>query len=314
MMYETMEMRQVFANELDKAMAKNKRICLIDADLCKANGRASLDAKYPKRAFNVGVAEANMISIAAGMSSYGMIPFVATFTPFATRRVCDQIAISCLYAQQNVKIIGSDPGLTAEYNGGTHMSVEDIGVIRSIPNIVIFEPVDNTQLVKAFPQILKYVGTMYIRMFRKVPTPVFKDNYHFDMFSADIIETGKDVTIIASGIMVSAALEASKILKKANINAEIINAHTIKPIDINTILASVQKTKAVVTCENHNIIGGLYSAVAEALSANDPFPMEAIGIKDRFGQVGKLNFLLPEYEMTPEDIVKAVIKVLDRKR
>ncbi|MFA7144865.1 MAG: transketolase C-terminal domain-containing protein [Candidatus Izemoplasmatales bacterium] len=312
-MYETLEMRQVFANELDKAMAKNKRICLIDADLSKANGRASLAAKYPKRAFNVGVAEANMVSIAAGMSSYGMIPFVASFTPFATRRVCDQIAISCLYAQQNVKIIGSDPGLTAEYNGGTHMSVEDIGVIRSIPNIVIFEPVDNTQLVKAIPQILKYYGTMYIRLFRKVPTPVFSDEYRFDMFKADVIESGKDVTIIATGIMVAAALEANKILQSEGISAEIINAHTIKPLDTSTILASVKKTRVVVTCENHNIIGGLASAVAETLAASDPVPLEAIGIKDRFGQVGKLNFLLPEYEMTPFDIVKAVKKALLRK-
>ena len=312
-MYETLEMRQVFANELDKAMAKNKRICLIDADLSKANGRASLAAKYPKRAFNVGVAEANMVSIAAGMSSYGMIPFVASFTPFATRRVCDQIAISCLYAQQNVKIIGSDPGLTAEYNGGTHMSVEDIGVIRSIPNIVIFEPVDNTQLVKAIPQILKYYGTMYIRLFRKVPTPVFSDEYRFDMFKADVIESGKDVTIIATGIMVAAALEANKILQSEGISAEIINAHTIKPLDTSTILASVKKTRVVVTCENHNIIGGLASAVAETLVANDPVPLEAIGIQDRFGQVGKLNFLLPEYEMTPIDIIKAVKKALSRK-
>ena len=312
-MYETLEMRQVFANELDKAMAKNKRICLIDADLSKANGRASLAAKYPKRAFNVGVAEANMVSIAAGMSSYGMIPFVASFTPFATRRVCDQIAISCLYAQQNVKIIGSDPGLTAEYNGGTHMSVEDIGVIRSIPNIVIFEPVDNTQLVKAIPQILKYYGTMYIRLFRKVPTPVFSDDYRFDMFKADVIESGKDVTIIATGIMVAAALEANKILQSEGISAEIINAHTIKPLDTSTILASVKKTRVVVTCENHNIIGGLASAVAETLVANDPVPLEAIGIQDRFGQVGKLNFLLPEYEMTPIDIIKAVKKALSRK-
>ncbi|MDD3842913.1 MAG: transketolase C-terminal domain-containing protein [Candidatus Izemoplasmatales bacterium] len=312
-MYETLEMRQVFANELDKAMAKNKRICLIDADLSKANGRASLAAKYPKRAFNVGVAEANMVSIAAGMSSYGMIPFVASFTPFATRRVCDQIAISCLYAQQNVKIIGSDPGLTAEYNGGTHMSVEDIGVIRSIPNIVIFEPVDNTQLVKAIPQILKYYGTMYIRLFRKVPTPVFSDDYRFDMFKADVIESGKDVTIIATGIMVAAALEANKILQSEGISAEIINAHTIKPLDTSTILASVKKTRVVVTCENHNIIGGLASAVAETLVANDPVPLEAIGIQDRFGQVGKLNFLLPEYEMTPIDIIKAVKKALLRK-
>jgi transketolase len=312
-MYETMEMRQVFAAELDKRMATDKRICLIDADLCKANGRADLDKKYPDRAFNVGVAEANMISIAAGMSSYGMIPFTSTFTPFSTRRVCDQITISCVYAQQNVKIIGTDPGLTAEFNGGTHMSVEDIGVLRSIPNIVIFEPVDNLQMAQAVPQLIEYYGTVYIRMFRKVPVPVFKDDYKFDLFKADVIEKGNDVTVIASGIMVSTALKVREILKTDHIDAEIINVHTIKPIDKATVVASAKKTGCLVTCENHNVIGGLYSAVSETLSADYPVPIEYIGIKDRFGQVGKMTFLVPEYEMTAEDVVKAVKKVLARK-
>jgi transketolase len=312
-MYETMEMRQVFATELDKLMEKDKRICLVDADLCKANGRAELDKKYPDRAFNVGVAEANMISIAAGLSSYGLIPFTSTFTPFSTRRVCDQITISCVYAQQNVKIIGTDPGLTAEYNGGTHMSVEDIGVLRSIPNIVIFEPVDNTQLAKAIPQLIEYYGTVYVRLFRKIPVPVFNDDYKFNLFKADVVKSGKDVSIIASGIMLSFALQARELLAGEHIDADIINAHTIKPLDGETIIASVKKTGCAVTCENHNIIGGLYSAVCEKLASSYPVPLEYIGIKDRFGQVGKLNFLLPEYEMTPEDIVKAVKRVITRK-
>ena len=313
-MYELMEMRVAFAKELDKIMQVDPRIVILDADLSKANGRAELHAKYPNRAFNVGVAEANMISIAAGMSTYGYIPFTSTFTPFSTRRVCDQIAISVAYAKQNVKIIGSDPGLTAEFNGGTHMSVEDIGVIRSIPDLVIFEPVDNTQLVKAIPQIIDYVGPVYIRMFRKVTPDVFKDDYEFNLFKADVLSYGQDVTLIASGIMVTPALQVKDMLAKEGISVEVINVHTIKPIDVETIVASAKKTNAVVTAENHNVIGGLYSAVSETLSKHYPVPMEAIGIQDRFGQVGKLNFLIPEYLMTSADIISKIRAVIARKR
>lgn len=312
-MYEGMEMRVVFAKELDRIMANDSRIVLLDADLSKANGRAELHKKYPNRSFNVGVAEANMIGVASGLSSYGFIPFTSTFTPFSTRRVCDQITISATYAKQNVKIIGTDPGLSAEFNGGTHMSVEDIGVLRSIPDLVIFEPVDNTQLVKSIPHIINYYGTVYIRLFRKVTPDVFSDDYEFDLFKADILHKGNDVTLIASGMMVKPALDAKDQLEKQGLSVEVINVHTIKPIDQHTIIESVKKTKAVVTIENHNVIGGLYSAVSEVLAANYPVPAENIGIQDRFGQVGKLKFLIPEYQMTVEDIVEKTKKVIRRK-
>jgi len=313
-MYENMEMRQAFALELEKHMEKDSRICIIDADLSGANGHNGLHKKFPDRAFNVGVAEANMISIAAGMSSYGLIPFTATFTPFATRRVCDQITISCVYSKQNVKMIGSDPGLSAEFNGGTHMSVEDIGVLRSIPNIVIYEPADNTQLVKAIPQIIDYYGTVYIRMWRKVTPDIFKDDYQFNLFKADVIESGSDITLFCSGMMVDKSIKAAKTLALEGISCEIINVHTIKPVDVETLVKSVQKTGCAVVSENHNIVGGLFSAVSEALSLHYPVPMEAVGIKDRFGQVGKLPFLVPEYEMTENDIVLAAKRAISRKK
>lgn len=313
-MYETLEMRVALAKELDKLMTSDPRIVLIDADLGKSHGRGDLYKKFPDRCINVGVAEANMICVAAGMASYGMIPITATFTPFATRRVCDQIAISVAYAKQNVKMIGSDPGLSAEFNGGTHMSVEDIGVLRSIPDLVIFEPVDNTQLVKALPQILSYNGPVYIRLFRKVTPDIFKDDYAFDLFKADIIKSGSDVTIACSGIMVDKALKAATMLLEKGITAEIINVHTIKPIDNVTLERSAAKTGCVVTCENHNVTGGLFAAIAESLARSHPVPIEAIGIQDRFGQVGKLNFLIPEYGMTENDIVAAAIKVISRKK
>lgn len=312
-MYENVEIRSVLCTQLDKIMEQDNRIVVLDADLAKANGTLSLRKKYPERAFDVGIAEQNMASVAAGMASYGMIPFIGSFTPFATRRICDQIAISICYAKRNVKIIGSDPGITAELNGGTHMSVEDIGVLRSIPNIVIYEPVDAVQFEKALPKIISYDGPVYIRMFRKAAPVVFKESYEFDLFKADLIKEGKDVTIFATGIMVNEAIEAEKILREENIDAEIINIHTIKPIDREAVAQSAKKTKAVVTCENHNIIGGLASAVAEVLVEENPVPVKAVGIKDHFGEVGLTPYLLNKYGMTKEHIVKAVKEVLSKK-
>ena len=307
-----MEMRQAFAFEIDKYMSQNENIVLLNADLAKPNGLSEICKKYPERCINVGIAEQNMASIAAGMSSYGFIPFIFTFTPFATRRICDQIAISIAYANQNVKIVGTDPGISAEYNGGTHMSVEDIGVLRSIPNIVIFEPVDNIQLRKALPQILDFDKPLYIRMFRKEIKDVFSDKYNFGLFKADVIKEGNDVTIICSGIMVQEVLEANRKLLDLGIDAEIINIHTIKPIDKETIIKSAIKTKCVVTAENHNVIGGLGSAVSEVLSQNCPTPLRCIGIKDVFGQVGKMPYLKQEYGMDSQSIVGTIMEVLKR--
>ena len=308
-----MEMRQLFARELENAMNQNENIVLLNADLAKPNGFGNFSEKFPSRAINVGIAEQNMASIAAGMSSYGFIPFICTFTPFATRRICDQIAISICYAKQNVKIIGTDPGISAEYNGGTHMSFEDIGVLRSIPNMIIFEPVDNNQLKNLLPQIIDYKGPVYIRMFRKTTPDIFKEDEKFNLFNAKTIKEGTDVSIFCSGIMVAETLEANKILEEKGINAEIINIHTIKPIDEESIINSVHKTGAVVTVENHNVIGGLRSAVAEVLSENCPVPLRSVGIRDSFGQVGKMSYLKETYNMTAQDIVQAVMSVLKSK-
>lgn len=312
-MYENIEMRQVFGKALDELMEKDERIIVIDADLGKANGTFALREKYPERAFDVGVSEQNMASIAAGMASYGFIPFICTFTPFATRRMCDQVAISIRYAGRNVKIVGTDPGISAEMNGGTHMSMEDIGVIRSIPGMVIFEPVDAVQLVKALPKIIEYDGAVFIRMFRKITPLVFKEDYEFDLFKADMLRDGKDVSIFASGIMVKEALDAADMLKLDGIDAEVVNIHTIKPVDAKAVVASARKTGAVVTCENHNVIGGLKSAVAEVLIEECPVPLRAIGVKDHFGEVGKIDYLKKKYKMTAEDIVKAAKEVITLK-
>ncbi len=307
-------MRVVLESELEKLMEQNENIVVIDADLSKPNGTAPLHKKFPDRAFDVGIAEQNMASIAAGMSSYGFIPFITSFTPFATRRICDQVAISIAYAKQNVKIVGTDPGISAEFNGGTHMSMEDIGVLRSIPEMVIFEPVDAVQLKKAIPSLLSYYGPVYVRMFRKELPDVFPEDYEFDLFGADTLQQGKDVSIFCTGIMVQETLKANELLKAEGIEADIINIHTIKPINREAVIASARKTGAVVTAENHNVIGGLKSAVSEVLMEECPVPLRAVGVKDLFGQVGKMNFLKEFYEMRAEDIVKAVKEVITLKK
>jgi transketolase len=193
------------------------------------------------------------------------------------------------------------------------MSFEDIGVLRSIPGMVIFEPVDPVQLKQALPQIINYDGPVYIRLFRILAPTIFKDDYKFELFKADVLKEGKDVTIIASGIMVQEALKASNILIQNGIHSEVINVHTIKPIDCETIIKSAQKTGAVVTCENHNIIGGLKSAVAEVLIEKCPVPLKSIGITDHFGEVGKMDYLRDKYNMTADNIVSASMEVLQLK-
>lgn len=305
-----MEMRQVMANELAKLMNENEKIVLLDADLSKPNGLAEIKKQFPERAMDIGIAEQNMASIAAGMSSYGFIPFISTFTPFATRRICDQVAISMAYANQNVKIIGSDPGISAQFNGGTHMSMEDIGVLRSIPGIVIFEPTDVVQLKKLLPQVVDYYGVVYIRMFRKSIDSVFHESDEFDLFKASVIQEGTDLSIFCSGIMVQETMIANEKLKKMGINADIINIQTVKPIDKEAVVKSAKKTGAVLTVENHNLIGGLKSAVSEVLAEECPVRVKSVGVNDVFGQVGKLPYLKEVYKMRDVDIVSAAQELL----
>jgi len=309
-----MDMRDVYAKALEELMAENEQVMLLDADLARANGTLAIREKFPERALDIGVAEANMMAVAAGLSSYGFIPFAATFTVFASRRVCDVIAVSIAYAKQNVKIVGTDPGIAAELNGGTHMSIEDIGVLRSIPNIVIFEPVDCVQLYQAMPQIASYYGPVYLRLFRKKPpASVFGEGYVFNLFKADVLKQGTDVSIFASGIEVKEALAAAELLSQEGISAEVINVHTIKPLDEETILNSVAKTGCAITAENHNVVGGLGSAVSEMLSRRRPVPMEFIGIQDRFAVVGKMPYLLEKFQMSAGHIKNAALKAMERK-
>ena len=306
-----MEMRKVLAFELEKIMIENKNVVLINADLAKAAGLSEIVREFPDRCFNVGVAEQNMASIAAGMSSYGFIPCIFTFTPFATRRICDQIAVSICYSKQNVKIFGLDPGIVATNNGGTHMSFEDVGIIRSMPQTIIFEPCDGIQLKQSLSQILSYNGCIYVRIFRKQDNKILDEkNYEFDLFRADLLKEGSDISVFCTGIMVEESLKAHEILKQHGISSEIVNVHTIKPLDSEAILKSLKKTKKAIVAENHNRFGGLFSAISELVVENYPVPVKCVAIDDEFGQVGDLQFLKEYYGLTSEKIINLALNLV----
>ncbi len=310
---ETM-MKDVFVDALRKEMEKDEKVVVLDADLAKCLGTNKLWGEYPDRTFDVGISEANMVSIAAGLSAYGFKPVVTTFAPFATRRCADQVMISLAYAKQNCLIVGTDPGICAELNGGTHMPLEDIGMLRSIPGIVIYEPTDAVELEAILPQVFAQKGVVYLRLHRKNPPLVYTEGERkFDLFKADVIKEGRDVTVVAEGIMVETALSAAKKLEEEGISCEVIANHTVKPLDAATIIASAKKTGAVVTCENHNAMGALRSAVCETLCENHPVPVRSVAVKEQFGEVGKVPYLRKALHLEEIDVINAIKSVIKAK-
>ncbi len=307
------EMRQVLANTLAELANDDNRIVVLEADLMGCHATKAFKEAHPDRFVNVGIAEANLIGVAAGMSAMGKIPFAYSFAPFATRRCYDQIFISVAYAKRNVKIVGSDPGVCAEANGGTHMPLEDMAIMRAIPKMVCFEPTDAAMLARAIPQIIDYPGAVYIRLFRKKAEHVFDDVPDFQLGKATKVRDGKDVTLIASGIMVSRAIAAADELAKEGISAAVLNMHTWKPIDEDAIAEAVKNTGAIVTCENHATNGGLGSAVAEVVVEKCPAPVELVGVKNSFGEVGKNAYLSEKFHLTTADIIAAAKKAIARK-
>ncbi len=309
-MQDNLEMRGALANALIEKARADERIVILDADLMSCHATKGFKAEFGDRFVNVGIAEQNMIGIAAGMTTMGKVPFAYSFGPFATRRCFDQIFVSCAYAHRPVKIVGSDPGVTAEANGGTHMPFEDMAMMRAVPTMVCFEPTDATMLQKAIDEIVEVNAPVYIRMMRKKAEKVFDDTLDFHLGKAIKLREGKDVAIIASGIMVSRALEAAKILSEMGIDAKVVNMHTWKPLD-EDMLAECCKLRAIVTCENHNIKGGLGSAVAEWTSQNSPIKIGMVGVNDVFGQVGKNAYLSEVFHLTTKDIVDKVVATLN---
>jgi len=307
-------MRDVLVDFLRKTMTTNPKVVVVDADLAKCAGTIALEKEFPDRALNVGIAEANMAGIAAGLSTYGYIPFITSFAPFASRRIADQAMISICYAKQNVKIVGTDPGIAAQLNGGTHMPFEDMAIYRAIPDILLYEPTDAAELNAALPKILDYPKPVYIRMHRKNPRLLHDSDCKFDLMRAEVLREGIDITLVASGIMVETALDAAAELEKEGISAEVICCPVWKPLDTQTIINSFKKTGCALTLENHNVNGGLGSAVAEAAAENYPVPMYRIGVREKFGEVGKVDYLRKVYNLEVSDVVEHAKKVLDMKK
>ncbi|MDR1518884.1 MAG: transketolase family protein [Planctomycetota bacterium] len=308
------EMREVYCQTLADLAERDGRIVLLEADLMRAVGTLPFRDRFPERSFDVGVAEANLVGVAAGLAACGKIPFVHTFGPFAARRACDQITISVAYSRLNVKIVGADPGVSSELNGGTHMALEDAAIMRVVPAMLIFEPVDNAQLVQAIPQIVAHPGPCYLRLFRKKAPKIFPPDYKFTLGKADVLRDGADLAIFAGGLLVHKALEAAEQLAGEGIGAAVINIHTLKPLDGDCVLSFAKRCRAVVTAENNSRIGGLGGAVCEFLSENLPTPVIRVGVNDRFGEVGLMPYLHKALEVDVGDIAAAAKRALALKK
>lgn len=307
-------MRDVYADTMIDMASANDKIVALDCDLMNSVGMVKFAERFPQRTINCGIQEANMIGVAAGLSAVGMVPYAHTFGCFATRRCLDQIFVSAAFARANIRIIGSDPGVTAAFNGATHMPFEDIGSLRDIPGVTIIEPTDSVMLEHIIRQLETKVGLYYVRLSRKNAVKIYEDGAQFEIGRAATIREGKDVTIIATGICVAEAVKAAEILSGQGIDARILNMFTIKPVDRDAIERAARETGAVVTAENHNYMNGLGSAVAETLAETYPVPMERIGIRDHFGEVGSVDYLRDKFGLSASSIAEKALKAVQRKK
>lgn len=306
----TVELRKVFSNTLRDLMEQDPRVVYLEADLAGAIGTSALFAERPEQAFDLGIMEANMVGVAAGMSIRGNIPFVHSFGTFATRRCADQTFLSGCYNRANVTIIGSDPGITAEANGGTHMPLEDMAVYRAFPEMRIFDVAEPHLLEFVLRETASQYGMAYIRFPRKWKQVYYSPDETFTAGKGKCLTSGKDVTIIASGVEVYEALKAAEMLQEQGISAEVLDIFTVKPLDRELILDSVKKTGRAVTAENHNVIGGLGSAVAELLIEEAPVPLRRVGVRDHFGEVGSFSYLSERFGLSAQAIAEAAQQVV----
>ena len=304
------EMRKVYSSKLGELMGKHNEIVALEADLMNAITTDKIQKEYPERVINCGIMEANMIGIAAGMSIAGKYPFAHTFTAFASRRCFDQLFMSGAYQKNNIKVIASDAGVTAVYNGGTHMSFEDMGIMRGLANTVVMEVTDATMFENILEQVATKDGFYWIRTIRKNAATIYEKGSTFEIGKGNLLKDGSDITLIANGIMVAEALKTAEKLEKEKISVAVIDMFTLNPIDKELIKKYAQKTGKIITCENHSIHNGLGSAVAEVIAETGNAKLRRIGIKERFGQVGSLDFLMNEYELTAEHIYEAAMKLL----
>jgi len=311
--FDKKDTRSGFGAGLDELGKKNPNVVALCADLTGSLKMDKFAAEYPNRFIQAGIAEANMIGVATGMTIGGKIPFVGSFANFVTGRVYDQIRQSVAYSNKNVKICASHAGLTLGEDGATHQILEDIGMMTMLPNMTVINPADYNQTKAATLAIADYEGPVYLR-FGRPKVPNFTDaNQPFEIGKAISFREGNDVTIVATGHMLWKSLEAADLLAQEGIDAEVINIHTIKPLDEDAILTSARKTKCVVTAEEHMLNGGLGSLVAKLLSTTQPMPLEMIGVNDTFGESGTPDALLKKYHLDTGDIVNAVKRVTARK-
>ena len=310
---ETKDTRSGFGAGLLEAAKENENIVGLCADLTGSLKMNAFEKEFPERFFQVGISEANMMSMAAGMTIGGKIPFTGTFANFSTSRVYDQIRQSIAYSSKNVKICASHAGLTLGEDGATHQVLEDIGMMKMLPGMIVINPCDFNQTKAATIAIAKHDGPVYLR-FGRPKMPVFTPaDQEFNIGEAVMLNEGTDVTIVATGHLVWEAIEAGYILAEMGINAEVINIHTIKPLDASAILKSVEKTGCIVTAEEHQMNGGLGDSIAQLLARKRPTPLEMVAVNDSFGESGKPSDLMGKYGLTRSDIVKSVEKVLKRR-
>lgn len=310
MIWKEEAMRTAFGNTLLELAENTPELMVLDADVSSSTQTIHFGKKYPERFFNVGVAEANMVDIAGGMATCGLRPVASTFAIFLTLKCMDQIRNVLAYNNLNVILAGNYAGLSDSFDGASHQSIADIALMRAMPNMKVIVPADTIELDQALKQLIKMDGPAYLRICRN-PTPViFDDKITFTFGKVRKMTEGKDISIAACGITLAMALEAAGELKQAGITAEVLNVSTIKPLDAETIIESVKKTKRIITIEEHSIIGGLGSAVAEALSEKYPVPVYKLGISDTFAETGPYNELLKKYGISKEAIIEKVKEIL----
>jgi transketolase len=306
--------RDAYGDALVSLGKKRNDVVVLDADLSGSTKTSKFAKAFPDRFFNIGIAEQDMVGTAAGFAVAGKLPFASTFAVFATGRAWEQVRQSVCYPNLNVKIVASHSGITVGEDGGSHQSVEDIAVMRVLPNMTVIVPADGPETLQAIEAVAEHKGPCYVRVGRnKVPT-LFNEGYTFRIGKAHVFNEGRDAAIIATGIMVAEALKARDLLKQEGIDAGVINMSTIKPIDADAIVAAAKRCGAVVTAEEHSIIGGLGSAVAEVLAESAPAPLVRVGVKDAFGTSGDYEGLLKHYGISAENIAAAVKEVIHKKK
>lgn len=307
--------REAYGLALKELAVLNDKVVVLDADLSKSTKTAEFKSVAEDRFFNMGIAEANMMGVAAGMSTCGKIPFVSTFAMFAAGRAFEQIRNSICYPRLNVKVCATHAGLTVGEDGASHQAIEDISLMRSIPNMTVINPSDGVEAIAAIKAVAEMNGPCYVRLGRAAVNIINdRPEYKFEIGKGVTLKEGNDVTLIATGIMVDAALEAAEILAKDGITARVINIHTIKPLDNELVLKAAKETGVIVTAEEHSIIGGLGSAVAEVVSEECPVPVLRVGVKDVFGESGKPDELLKAYGLTGADIAEKAKKAVNMKK